>query len=333
MRAVVVREFGEIGLAKVEEVPWPVPAANEVLVEVAAVAANFVDTLVLEGKYQFLPERPFTPGKLPAGVVSAVGAAVTQFKPGDRVLTMAEQGGYAQAVCVNENQCYLLPDGLPFDATASLSLAFDTAWFALFERGRLAPGESVLVLGASGAVGHAAVQLAKAKGARVIAAVSSAEKGQRLLEAGADAFVNIAVEDLKEDLRRQIHAANGGQGVDVVIDPLGGDVFDAALRCMAWRGRLVVVGFAAGRIPTVKVNYLMLKNIEVSGLQVSDYRKRLPDMMRTCFMEVFDLYVRGAITPSESVAYDLADYAAALKDLTGRKLSARPILHPFAARA
>lgn len=328
MRAVVVREFGEIGLAQVEEMPRPVPAAHEVLVEVAAVPANFVDTLVLEGKYQFLPARPFIPGKGPAGTVAAVGAAVRGFKPGDRVLAMAEQGGYAQAVCVDESQCYLLPDALPFDAAASLSLAFDTAWFAVFERGRLAAGDSVLVLGASGAVGHAAVQLAKAKGAKVIAAVTSAEKGARLLADGADAIVTIAGPDLHEDLRRQVHALTAGRGVDVVIDPLGGDVFDAAVRCVAWRGRVVVVGFAAGRIPSVKVNYLMLKNMEVSGLQVSDYRKKLPDMVRTCFTEVFDLYVRGAISPSAVVAYDLADYAAALRDLTGRKLSGRPILHP-----
>lgn len=328
MKAVMIREFGPIGSAKVEETAAPVPAPHEVLLEIAFVPANFVDTLVLEGKYQFLPARPFIPGKGPVGTVRAVGSQVTRFRPGDRILAMAEQGGYAQMVCVDAEQCYLLPDGLDFEGAASISLAYDTAWFALVERARLAPGETVLVLGALGAVGRAAVQLAKAKGATVIAAISGLARKQAALAIGADHVVDLAAEDLREDLRRQIHAVTDGKGVDVVIDPLGDDAFDAALRTLAWRGRLVVIGFAAGRIPTLKANYLLVKNIEVSGLQVSDYRKRMPDMVRTCFEDIFALYVAGKIAPSPVTKFALADYGAALQALLERKVEGRALLVP-----
>ena len=183
MRAVVVDAFGAPGLAPVREIPKPAAGPGEVLIRVEAVAANFVDILVLEGRYQFLPERPFTPGKGPAGVIDAVGEGVTRVRPGDRVLCMAESGGYAQFAIGPESQTYLLPDAMDFAEAASLSLAADTAWVALMERGRLAPGETVLVLGASGAVGAAALQIARAKGARTIAGVSS-EAGRRRARQG-----------------------------------------------------------------------------------------------------------------------------------------------------
>lgn len=328
MKAVVVREFGEVGTAQVETVEQPVPAAREVLIDIEVVPANFVDTLVLEGKYQFLPERPFTPGKGPAGTVTAVGEGVTRFKIGDRVLAMAEHGGYAEAVCVNEEHCYALPSALSFDDAATISLAFDTAWFALTERARLKAGDRVLVLGATGAVGNAAVQLAKAKGAVVIAAVSSDAKRSLAVDAGADHTIDLSQPDLRNSLRAQVHAVNGGGGADIIIDPLGGDIFDAAIRALAWRGRLVIIGFAAGRIPTLKANYLLLKNIEVSGLQVSDYRKRMPEVMRECFAEIFDLYTKGKIKAGPAKFYRLEDYAQALRDLTERKISGRAILRP-----
>lgn len=332
MRAVVVREFGDIGLAKVEDFNTPSPEENEVLVEIHAVAVNFVDTLVLTGKYQFLPERPFSPGKGPAGVVIATGPGVTRFKTGDRVLAMVEHGGYAQAVSVSEDQCYLLPKSISFDEAASMSLCFDTAWFALFERARMAAGDSVLVLGSTGAVGNAAIQLAKAKGARVVAGITSDNKRAAVLAAGADETVDVTKPDIRESLRQQIYAVNANAGVDVIIDPIGGDIFNAALRCLAWRGRLVVIGFAAGGIPSLKVNYLLLKNIEVSGLQISDYRKRMPDMVRSCFEDVFDLYEQGKVVPMATISYALEDYAKAIADLTSRKQSGRLILNPQAKK-
>ena len=328
MKAVVVHEFGPLGTAAIEDVPTPTPDIGEVLVEVAAVAANFVDTLVMEGKYQFLPDRPFSPGKLPAGTVRAVGSGVESFKPGDRVLTMAEHGGYAEFVCAAQSQCWRLPDEMSFDDAAAIALAYDTAWVALMDRARLKACDTVLVLGATGAVGLATIQLAKAKGARVLAGVSSSQKAALVREAGADDIIDLSVTNLRDRLREQVYALTGGNGADVVIDPLGGDFFDAAIRAVAWHGRLVVVGFAAARIADLKTNYLLLKNIEVSGIQVSDYRKRMPELMRTCFEEIFELYRAGQIKPAPVTAYPLAAYARALEDLQNRRIAGRAILHP-----
>jgi NADPH2:quinone reductase len=328
MKAVVIREFGVIGSAKIEDVPEPSPGPHDLLVDIELAPVNFVDTLVIEGKYQFLPERPFIPGKGPVGTVRAVGRSVGRFQPGDRVLAMAEHGGYAQAICVHEDQCYGLPDTLSFETAVSISLAYDTAWFALTDRARVATGDSVLVLGATGAIGNAAIQLAKAMGAKVIAAVSTPSKIGLALEAGADHIVDLSRPNLSESLREQVYAANAGRGVDIVIDPLGGDAFDAAIRALAWRGRLVVIGFAAGRIPTLKVNYLLLKNIEVSGIQVSDYRKRMPEATRACFAAIFDYHAQGLIRTMPVVRYPLAHYATALGDLIERRISGRAVLTP-----
>lgn len=329
MKAVVVEEFGPVGTAQVKDVPAPQPGPGQILLRIEAVAANFVDTLVLQGKYQFLPERPFVPGKGPAGTVEAVGEGVTALKPGDRVLAMAEQGGYGQFVAVSADQCYRLPGDMSFVEAATMALAFDTAWFALEERGRMKQGETVLVLGASGAVGNAAVQLAKAKGATVIAGASSEGSAKKALDAGADHWVDLSKENLRDTLREQVHALTGGKGADIILDPLGGDIFDAAIRALAWRGRLVVIGFAAGRIPTLKVNYVLLKNIEVSGLQISDYRKRMPDEVRRCFEDVFALYEAGKVRAGPAVRFPLAAYADALNGLTGRSLGGRAIIEPW----
>ncbi|MDE4175411.1 NADPH:quinone oxidoreductase family protein [Phaeobacter sp. PT47_59] len=326
MKAVVVREFGPIGAAKLEDFPSPEPGAREVLIEVALAPVNFVDSLVLTGSYQFLPERPFVPGKGPVGTICKVGEKVENLKVGDRVLAMAESGGYAEYALAGEENCYPLPDTLSFEDAASISLAFDTAWFSLFERGRLREGETVLVLGATGAVGDAALQLAKARGARVLAGVSSMDKAPAVIAAGADAAIDLSVTDLRANLREQVYAANAGQGVDVVIDMLGGDFFMAALRSIAWRGRAVVVGFASGEIPSVKINYLMLKNIEVSGVQISDYRKRTPDLVQQCYEEIFALCVAGLITPRPVQAFGIEDYGRALTSLIERRLSGRAVL-------
>lgn len=328
MKAVVVREFGKIGTAQVEEIETPEPSATEVRVDIAVAPVNFVDTLVMEGKYQFLPDRPFVPGKGPVGTVAACGADVSKFKTGDRVLAMAEHGGYAESVCVDEEQCYALPDSLSFEGAAAVSLAYDTAWVSLIDRARMQAGDSVLVLGATGAVGDAAVQLAKAKGASVIAAVSSPAKESQVRKAGADHIVDLSLPNLRDSLRDQVYAVNDGRGVDIVIDPLGDEMFDAAVRALAWRGRLVVVGFAAGRIPTLKINYVLLKNIEVSGIQISDYRKRRPDIVRACFEDIFALYEADRITPRPVAEYPLADYARALDDILNRRATGRAVLKP-----
>ncbi len=328
MKAIVVHEFGGPEVLGLEDWPDPIPGPGQVVIRVEAVAVNFVDTVVVAGRYQFLPQLPFVPGKGPVGTVAAIGAGVTGFAVGDRVLAMAEQGGYAEMTLASADQCYSLPPTMPFTAAAAMSLSFDTAWFGLHERGRLAPGETVLVLGATGAVGFAALQLAKAAGARVLAGVSSMAKAELAREHGADAVIDLGAEDLRDNLRDQVRAVTGGKGADVVLDMLGGDIFDAALRALAWRGRLVVIGFAAGRIPSVKANYLLVKNIEVSGLQISDYRKRQPDMLRRCFQDVFALFEAGKIKAPAIHCLPLARATEAMNALVTRSSPARILLRP-----
>jgi NADPH2:quinone reductase len=194
---------------------------------------------------------------------------------------------------------------MSFLEAASLSLVYDTAWFALRERARLVPGETVLVLGASGGVGRAAVQLARAMGAHVLAGIARPERAAAALAAGANTVIDLSPENLRDRLREQVYAATDGRGVDIILDPLGGTIFDAALRALAWCGRLVVIGFAAGGIPTLKTNYLLLKNIEVSGLQVSDYRKRRPAQVAACYAEIFALYDQGKLQPDATMTFPL----------------------------
>jgi NADPH:quinone reductase len=280
---------------------------------------------VVGGTYQSLPARPFIPGKGPAGLVTALGPGVTAPCLGDRVLAMVEEGGYAEAVKLRADQCYCLPQRMSFPEAASLSLVYDTAWFALRERARLVPGEVVLVLGASGGVGQAAVQLARAMGGRVLAGISRPERAPAL--AGADSVIDLSRENLRDTLREEVWAATEGRGADVILDPLGGDVFEAALRALAWCGRLVVIGFAGGHIPTVKANYLLLKNIEVSGLQVSDYRKRRPAQMAACFAEIFQLYKQGRIKPAATQVFRLEQAGEALTAVRDRRLYGRAVLH------
>lgn len=327
MRAVRVREFGPLDRMALEDTPEPVPGPGEVLVDVQAAPVNYVDLLTARGEYQFRPELPYIPGKGPAGVVRDAGETVTGLKPGDRVLAMAEYGGYAETVAVDGRQVYRLPATMSFADAAAMALAFDTAWMALRERARLQPGETVLVLGASGAVGGAAVQLAKAMGAsRVLAGVSSPDRFAGLAEAGADGYVDLSRGDARDSVREQVYQATGGAGADVVIDPLGGDAFDGAVRALAWRGRLVVVGFAAGRIPVLKMNYPLLKNIEISGLQISDYRRRAPEKVAECFREVFGFVEEGRVRSPASTAVPLTDWRTAVKAMEERTATSRMVL-------
>lgn len=326
MRAVIVREFGDVEKLDLGEMPEPQCGPGEVVVQVQATAVNFVDLLVIAGKYQFLPERPFVPGKGPAGIVVAFGAGVGYFSIGDRVLAMAEHGGYGERVAVSAQQCYRLPDAMSFSQAASMSLAYDTAWFALRERARCRKGETVLVLGATGGVGHATLQLAKAMGLTVLAGIASPDKADLVRAAAADVLIDLSVADLRDGLRAQVHAATEGKGADIVIDMLGGDFFDAALRAVAWRGRMVVVGFAAGRIPTIKANYLLLKNIEVSGLQISDYRKRTPGLVAQCFSELFAFHEEGKIRPAPCTILPLDAFAQGLKMVGERTAQGRVVL-------
>jgi NADPH2:quinone reductase len=326
MRAVVVREFGAIENAKLDDMPKPAPKSGEVLLEVHAVSVNFVDLIMMSGTYQFKPPLPFIPGKLPVGIVAAVGDGVKNFKPGDRALLMAESGGYAEFTVMPESQCVKLPPSLPFTEAASMALVYDTAYVALKDRGCIQPGETVLILGATGGVGLAAIQLAKAMGARVFAAVASKNKEDIVRAAGADAIVDLSVPDLHENLRQQVFALTDKKGVDIIIDMLGGDIFDAAVRALAWCGRLIVIGFASGRIPSLKMNYVLVKNIEISGMQISDYRKRRPADMQAAFAEIYRLHAAGKLRPLPTKTYPIAQFAQALHDIKERKVRGRIVL-------
>lgn len=326
MRAAVVREFGPIENVALGDMPKPSPQPDEVLVEVRAAAVNFVDLLIIAGKYQSKPKLPFIPGKGPAGTVVALGQSVRGFAIGDRVLAMAEYGGFGEFAAVNARDCYKLPEALSYENAAASAVIYDTAWIALHDRARLAPGETVLVLGATGGVGLAAIGLAKSAGAKVLAAVASAGKRDIVMAAGADAIIDLAAPNLHDSLRDQVYAQTDGNGADVVLDMLGGDIFDAAIRALAWRGRLVVIGFAAGRIPTIQANYLLLKNIEVSGMQVSNYRKRRPDLMQQCFADVFAQFTAGKIKPLPVKIYPLAQIGAALHEVQDRTQRGRIVV-------
>lgn len=297
MRGYRVWEYGAPSTMRLEEIADLVPGRGELVVDVKAVGINFPDGLVISGKYQSLPPRPFTPGKDLAGVVRAVGESVTAYAPGERVMAQVEHGAFAEQAVVTPAQSYKLPAGLSFEAAAAMGLVYQTAYFALVERGQYKAGETVLIGGAAGGVGLAAVQIAKGLGARVLAGVRSQDEAAVVREAGADAVIDLAVPDLRAGVRAQVHAATNGYGADVVLDPLGGDFFAAALRAVAWCGRLVIIGFAAGEIPTLKVNYLLLKNIAVSGLQWSDYRDRTPERIQAAQKHLFKLWREGVVRP------------------------------------
>ena len=268
------------------------------------------------------------PGKDLAGIVASVGPGVSGLAPGDRVLAALEYGAYAEAALAPAKSCWKLPDAVPFADAAAMGLVYQTAHFALMERANYQPGETVLVTGAGGAVGMAAVQLAKAMGARVLAGVSRPERAALAREAGADHVIDLARPDLREALREQVRAATGGAMADIVLDPVGGDVFDAALRALAWRGRLVVVGFAAGRIPEAKANYLLVRNIAVAGLQWSDYRERWPDRVASVQRDLFALYEAGKIRPRIAARLPLAEAGTALRLVANGAVAGRLVLVP-----
>lgn len=313
MQALVVEEHGPIENLKLAQRPDPVPGPGEVVVDVYATSINFPDLLVINGTYQRLPARPFSPGKDLAGVVSAIGEGVATCKPGDRVTAQIEYGAYAEKCLVPQQNCQVMPPAMSFADGAAMGLVYLTAHFALVERGMYRRGETVLVNGAAGGVGLAAVQIAKALGATVLGSVNSRERAQIARDGGADHIIRTDVADLRNAFRNQVFEAVGERGVDLIIDPVGGDVFDAALRAIAWCGRLVVVGFAEGRIPEVKAGYVLVKNIGLIGLQFSDYRDREPEKVCRVQEELFQLYEQGKVKPHVMRAYPLSEYRQALR--------------------
>ena len=327
MQAIMADRWGGPEVLQLREVPAPVPGVGEVLIANRAIDVNFADLLVIAGKYQVRPPFPYAPGKGVAGVVAAVGAGVSRFRPGDRVMAQIEYGGYAEQSVAAESVTYALPDGIGFDQGAALGLAYQTAYFALID-GHFVEGDSVLVNGASGGVGMAALQLAKALGAGpVLAGLTTPAKAELARRDGADAIIDLSQPDLQESLRRQVKAVTGS-GIDLAIDMLGGDAFDAALRALNRRGRIVIIGFAAGRIPEIKANYLLLKHISAIGMPWVTYRDHEPERARAAQAEMFDLMLAGKLDPRIMARYPLADHAQALAAIAERRVTGRVLLVP-----
>ncbi len=321
MKAVVCKAYGPPSSLVVEEVASPEPSAGEVLIAVAAAGVNFPDTLIIEGKYQFKPPPPFTPGGEIAGVVTKLGAGVTSVKVGDRVVALMPFGGYAEEAVVSPQQLVKVPDGVDLAVAAALLTAYGTTHYALKERAALRAGETLLVLGAAGGVGLAAVELGKRAGARVIAVASSDEKLEICRAAGADVLINYGRDDLRQKLREVAPS-----GVDVVYDAVGGPHSEIAIRSMAWNGRHLVIGFAAGEIPKIPLNLTLLKSCSIVGVFWGAWLMREPDAARALHEELLGWVADGSVRPRISQRYALEEAAKALEDIHARKVTGKAVI-------
>ncbi|MGH2505658.1 MAG: NADPH:quinone oxidoreductase family protein [Ktedonobacterales bacterium] len=321
MKAVLCRSYGPPEQLEVAEIETPTPAAGEITLGVRACAVNFPDTLVIQGKYQFQPPMPFSPGTDVAGVVLAVGAGVEGLAVGDRALALVPNGGYAEAVVCEASAVLRIPDGVDFVSAAAFQMTYDTSYHALVDRAHLAAGETLLVLGAAGGVGMAAVELGKLLGARVIAAASSAEKVAICRAHGADEGIDYSSEDLRERLKTL-----APQGVDVVYDPVGGALSEPALRSLGWQGRHLVVGFAAGDIPRIPLNLPLLKGCSVVGVFYGGFITREPAHSLENKRRLLAWLAEGKIRPFVSQTYPLERAADALNDLLARRATGKLVL-------
>jgi NADPH2:quinone reductase len=294
-----------------------------VLVDVHASALNFPDVLMIQGKYQSQPPMPFAPGGEMAGVVSAVGTGVTHFRPGDRVFGGVGFGAFAEQIVVKERALRPMPDSMSFQEASGISTTYGTSYYALKQRANVQPGETLLVLGAAGGVGLAAVELGKAMGARVIAAASSAKKLEAARASGADDLIDYSDGDLKE----KVKALTGGAGADVIYDPVGGDLFQQCLRCINWYGRLLVIGFAGGEIPKVPANLILLKSCSVVGVFYGAWSAREPAGAAQNFQEILGFYEQKRIRPMIGREFTLADYAAAMRCLMNREAIGKVVVN------
>lgn len=327
MRALMLHEVGEPEGLLLEDVPPPAPGPHQVLVEIYAAAVNFPDLLTIQGKYQLRPELPFAPGKEGAGIVAAVGSAVTRIAPGDRVMIQVDSGSFAEQALAEEHECYPIPDGVGFDQAAAIGIAYQTAWFALTDRANVQSDETVLVTGASGSVGLAAMQLAKAVfGCRVIAGLTTMSKADDARANGADHVIDLSGDNLRDGIRDQVFAVTEGKGVDAVLEICGGDIFAGALRCLKFRGRLVVVGFTSDVIPQMRVNYLLLKNIAVLGVDRTQYRDQWPEAMQDAQAEIFRHVLSGKISMPVQARFPMEEIVPAFDIIRRREVRGKIIL-------
>eukprot|EP00163_Fabomonas_tropica_P003911 TRINITY_DN13470_c0_g1_i1.p1 TRINITY_DN13470_c0_g1~~TRINITY_DN13470_c0_g1_i1.p1 ORF type:complete len:327 (+),score=57.86 TRINITY_DN13470_c0_g1_i1:384-1364(+) len=322
MKAILCKEYGPADKLVIEDIPSPEVKGRGVKVRVRAAGLNFPDTLIIENKYQFKPPLPFSPGGEMAGEVMEAGEQVTRFKPGDRVAGLTGFGAFAEEIVVAEDRLLPVPDSMSDEKAAAFTMVYGTSYYALKQRANIQPGETLLVLGASGGVGLATVELGKAMGARVIAAASSPEKLEIAKEAGADEVINYSEESLKEAAKN----LTKGKGVDVIYDPVGGEFTEQALRAMAWNGRHLVIGFAAGDIPKIPANLTLLKGCSVVGVFWGDFTRREPEVNAQNMMDLMKMFAEGKIDPKISQVYEFEDYVDALGALTGRKATGKVVL-------
>ncbi len=322
MRAVLCEDWGEPETLKLGEAPSPVAGPGEVTLRVRAAGVNFADIVLVRGQYQEKPSLPFSPGLEGAGDVLSVGEGVVGIAPGDRVMAVTGVGAFAEEAVAPANCVFPIPEGMDFTTAAAFPVAYGTSHLALTERGALKAGETLLVLGAGGGVGLTAVECGKAVGATVIAAASSDEKLDLAKAHGADHLINYVDDDLRAAARK----LTDGRGVDVVYDPVGGDASKAALRTLAWSGRLLVIGFAAGEVPQIPANYLLVKNISAVGVYWGAYRNNESDVFRASFDELAKWYAEGRLKPHVSQVFPLAQAPQALGVLQSRQATGRLVI-------
>ncbi|HUK04082.1 MAG TPA: NADPH:quinone oxidoreductase family protein [Burkholderiales bacterium] len=322
MKAVLCKQFGPPETLVLEELPPPKPGAGEVIVSVKAASLNFPDVLIIQNKYQMKPPLPFSPGSEFAGEVKEVGEGVKGFNPGDRVLACTGYGAFAEEVKVEALRLLPIPQGMDFNSAAAFLLTYGTSDHALRDRAQLKAGETLLVLGAAGGVGLAAVEIGKAIGARVIACASSADKLEVCRQHGADAGINYATEDLREKIKE----LTAGRGVDVVYDAVGGAYSEPALRSVGWRGRFLVIGFAAGEIPKIPLNLPLLKGSAIVGVFWGDFARREPKAFAESFAQLDRWFREGKLKPHVSQTFPLAKAVEALQLMAGRKAKGKIVL-------
>ena len=322
MKAWRVHSFGEPESMSFEDIPVPEPGPNQVRIRNHAAGLNFFDILQVQGKYQIKPPFPFTPGAEVAGVVDAVGPEVTKFAPGDRVLSMTHGAAFAEYSLGRLETTFPIPEGMEFSVAAGLPVVYHTSYFALSERALLKPGEWLLVHAGASGVGVSAIQLGRAFGARVIATAGSAEKLEFAKAQGAE----FAIDYNDASWADQVKQLTGGRGADVIYDPVGGDVFDLSTKCIASGGRLLVIGFASGRIPSIAANRILLKNMSVVGALWGGYVQAHPEYSAEAQKDIAALYSQGALHPPKPVEYPLSAAPAALRDLANRKVLWKAVL-------
>ncbi|MFP6608859.1 MAG: NADPH:quinone oxidoreductase family protein [Deltaproteobacteria bacterium] len=324
MRAVMCKEFGPPEKLVVEEIEAPVPGPGQVKLGIRAASVNFPDALIIQDKYQFKAPPPFIPGAEFSGEVTELGEGVEGIKVGDRVVTVSAFGGFAEETVVEPERLIPIPDSVSYEVAAASTMVYGTSYYALKQRAALQPGETLLVLGAAGGVGLAAVELGRLMGARVIAAASNDDKLELCRQYGADEGINYSTENLKERTKE----LTDGAGANVIYDPVGGDFFDQAIRCIAWEGRLLVIGFASGRIPELPANLALLKGCQVVGVFWGAFTMREPDVNIQNMIDLGNWFEEGKLKPHISRTYGLDEAPEALRDMLDRKVKGKIVVTP-----